>query len=64
MPSMNPSYGGVQTLDGNKSKVPAVTLGIWVIKILATTLGAAGATVALVGTAALVRRARKKRRSN
>ena len=28
----------------------------------ATTLGAAGATVALVGTAALVRRARKRRR--
>jgi hypothetical protein len=27
----------------------------------ATTLGAAGATVALVGTAALVRRARKRR---
>jgi len=32
-------------------------------KEAATTLGAAGATVALVGTAALVRRARKKRRS-
>ncbi len=31
-------------------------------KDAATTLGAAGATVALVGTAALVRRARKKRR--
>ncbi len=31
-------------------------------KETATTLGAAGATVALVGTAALVRRARKKRR--
>jgi nucleoside-diphosphate-sugar epimerase len=32
-------------------------------KDAATTLGAAGATVALVGTAALVRRARKKRRT-
>jgi hypothetical protein len=31
-------------------------------KDAATTLGAAGATVALVGTAALVRRARRKRR--
>ncbi len=33
-------------------------------KDAATTLGAAGATVALVGTAALVRRARKKRRTS
>jgi hypothetical protein len=31
-------------------------------KEAATSLGAAGATVALVGTAALVRRARKRRR--
>ena len=42
MPSMALSYDGTQSLDGNKSKVPAVTLGFWLIKILATTLGETG----------------------
>jgi len=31
-----------RTLDGLASKVPAITLGFWVIKILATTLGETG----------------------
>ena len=29
-------------MDRNPSKVPAVTLGFWIIKILATTLGETG----------------------
>jgi len=33
---------GAQVLNSGESKVPAVTLGFWVIKILATTLGETG----------------------
>ncbi|MGI8724222.1 MAG: hypothetical protein ACR2J1_02415 [Methyloceanibacter sp.] len=31
-----------QTSDGYATKVPEVTLGFWIIKILATTLGETG----------------------